>query len=245
MNAALGYQELFHRIVPVELSSFSTTSPLSTFLGSSQLPLELKDFYSNFYYREVLPTAAASGNSGANSPRISKAALCAAGGTCRSAGVEMMRVRVLAHSVSGVTTSVRLEMTCDSCLFFHYAANISAASFHDIKEDCGLIIEFAQLPALLLRLLNLLVDHPATYQASLLLRSDGAAELEFAQHLEFKTLSLMSMQVEAVPQALVRQRCPNLLQLQVTSSSSVKAPGSPGRGSTGCNNYIGSQKVLC
>jgi hypothetical protein len=50
-----------------------------------------------------------------------------------------------------------------------------------LQEDSGLIIEFAQLPALLLRLLNLLVDLPATYQASLLLHSNGAAELEFAQ----------------------------------------------------------------
>jgi hypothetical protein len=131
---ALGYQELFHRVVPVELSSFSSASHLGSLLGPSQLPLELKDFDSNFYYREVLPAAASNnGSSGTSSPRFSKAALSAAGGSCRSAGIEMMKVRVLSHSMSGVTTSVRLEMTCDSCLFFHYAANITAASFQDIK----------------------------------------------------------------------------------------------------------------
>lgn len=68
------------------------------------------------------------------------------------------------------------------------------------QEDCGLVVDFASFPALLLKLLNLLVEQPSTYLGLLVLRADGSAVLEFAQNLEFKAMSLLSMRVEAVPQ---------------------------------------------
>jgi hypothetical protein len=69
-----------------------------------------------------------------------------------------------------------------------------------LQEDCGLVVDFASFPALLLKLLNLLVEQPTTYLGLLVLRADGSAVLEFAQNLEFKAMSLLSMRVEAVPQ---------------------------------------------
>jgi hypothetical protein len=69
-----------------------------------------------------------------------------------------------------------------------------------LQEDCGLVADFASFPALLLKLLNLLVEQPSTYLGLLVLRADGSAVLEFAQNLEFKAMSLLSMRVEAVPQ---------------------------------------------
>jgi hypothetical protein len=69
-----------------------------------------------------------------------------------------------------------------------------------LQEDCGLVVDFASFPALLLKLLNLLVEQPSTYLGLLVLRADGSAVLEFAQNLEFKAMSLLSMRVEAVPQ---------------------------------------------
>jgi hypothetical protein len=69
-----------------------------------------------------------------------------------------------------------------------------------LQEDCGLVVDFASFPALLLKLLNLLVEQPSTYLGLLVLRADGSAVLEFAQNLEFKAMSLLSMRVAAVPQ---------------------------------------------
>jgi hypothetical protein len=73
----------------------------------------------------------------------------------------------------------------------------------NVQEDCGLVVDFASFPALLLKLLNLLVEQPSTYLGLLVLRADGSAVLEFAQNLEFKAMSLLSMRVEAVQQVRI------------------------------------------
>lgn len=73
-----------------------------------------------------------------------------------------------------------------------------------LQEDCNLVVDFPAFPALILKLLNMLVEQPQTYLGLLVLRADGSAVLEFAQNLDFKCMSLLSMRVEAVPQAMVR-----------------------------------------
>ncbi|WIA11211.1 hypothetical protein OEZ85_011338 [Tetradesmus obliquus] len=260
----LGYSELIQRVVPIELRSFPSSTLLQRLFTSSSCPSGLKELYSDL--SDSAEGTSKSTLSGCSSPMST---------TNSSAGVEMMKVRVLSHVVGGITTSVRVELSCDASLFFHYSANVSPSAYEDIKEDCGLVVDFASFPALLLKLLNLLVEQPSTYLGLLVLRADGSAVLEFAQNLEFKAMSLLSMRVEAVPQAmvrgyvtmrhnsvlercaeleaelfelrsLVRQRCPNLLQLgktarasPMTSPASMRSTQSPTH-----NNYAITEPAL-
>jgi hypothetical protein len=97
--AVLGYSELFQRVVPIELRSFPSSTLLSRLFTSSSCPSGLKELYSDLL--DSPDGTAKSAVSGCSSPMST---------TNSSAGVEMMKVRVLSHVVGGITTSVRVSV---------------------------------------------------------------------------------------------------------------------------------------
>lgn len=137
---------------------------LNKLFSSSNCPGGLKDLYADLLDSPDGTPKASTASGGVNNAPVPSNA---------SAGVEMMKVRVLSQSVAGSVSSLRVslsgttgwqmlskltfscpqqhsaclhdlqlstvmfcvqvELSCDSSLFFHYAANISAAAFEDIK----------------------------------------------------------------------------------------------------------------
>lgn len=94
----LGYSELFQRVVPIELRSFPSSTLLQRLFTSSSCPSGLKELYSDL--SNSAEGTSKSTLSGCSSPMST---------TNSSAGVEMMKVRVLSHVVGGITTSVRVS----------------------------------------------------------------------------------------------------------------------------------------
>lgn len=99
-HAVLGYNELFQRVVPVELRSFPSSSLLNKLFTSNSCPSGLKDLYSGLLDSEDGAHRPASPSGGVNNTPTASSA---------SAGVEMMKVRVLSQSVGGSMISLRVR----------------------------------------------------------------------------------------------------------------------------------------
>lgn len=101
---------------------------------------------------------------------------------------------------------IRIELMSENDLFFHYTCSITAAGYRQLTEDQRLLVDFAEFPAILIKMLNRCIRSPQLFFAVLVLQVDGSAALEFLQNIEHKFLDLLVLPFAESPEFLVRQQ---------------------------------------
>lgn len=119
--------------------------------------------------------------------------------------LEGLKVKVLTLGEENSVTSLRVELSSEADLFFHYSCVINNLGFSQLREDQKLTCEFREFAQTLLKMLNRCIKEPHTYLAVLLLARDGSATLEFIQNMEYKFVDLLVLPFRESPEHLVRQ----------------------------------------
>ena len=120
--------------------------------------------------------------------------------------LESIRVKVLLLGEDTNPQHLKLELTSENDLFFHYLHTTDEASFRNMQDAQKLMIEFSEYPTILVRMLNSCIKEPHSFLAVFIMRRDGQARLDFIQNIEYKFIELLSCDFVASTEEMVRQQ---------------------------------------
>ncbi|OMJ90010.1 hypothetical protein SteCoe_7687 [Stentor coeruleus] len=120
--------------------------------------------------------------------------------------LESIKTKLLVLGEDSNPRHIKLELTSENDIFFHYINSIDEAAFNNIQQSQKLMIEFSELPTILVRMLNACIKEPHSFLAVLVMHRDGRARLDFIQNIEYKFIELLSLDFVATSEELVRQQ---------------------------------------
>ena len=112
---------------------------------------------------------------------------------------------------------MKIELTSENDLFFHYTHIVDEDSFRQMQEMQKLMIEFHEYPNILIKMVNSCIKEPHRYAflvisspifsflAVFIMNRDGTAKLDFIQNIEYKFIELLSADFMASSEEIVRQ----------------------------------------
>ena len=89
---------------------------------------------------------------------------------------------------------IRIELSSENDLFFHFTSIVDEEIFKVMKDKQGLTIDYSQFTSLLEKLCNFCSNDPDNYIASFIMKKQGAATLEIIRGSEFKFLELLKLE---------------------------------------------------
>ncbi|KAL9656522.1 hypothetical protein ABK040_005284 [Willaertia magna] len=119
--------------------------------------------------------------------------------------LEAIRVKVLISEGDSGEANVRVELTSEADLFFHYTHSIDNNSFQGLQQNQKLMLDFPNYPKMLNKLLNSCVKEPEGYLCIFVMERDGIGHLNFVQNMEYKFVELLSIEFNESPEHTVRQ----------------------------------------
>lgn len=120
--------------------------------------------------------------------------------------LEAIRVKILALGDEGAFTGLRVELTSESNLFFHYVHELDIAGFKKLQQGQNLMVDFAEYPSVMVRNLDNCIKQPHSHLAVLVMKRDGSARLDFIQNMEYKFVELLSIDLKASGEDVVREQ---------------------------------------
>lgn len=120
--------------------------------------------------------------------------------------IEAVKVKILIKGEDGETRSVRIELSSENDLFFHFAHSLDDGGFVSVQEEQKLMIDFPQYAAVLIKMLNNCIKEPESHLAVFVILSDGRARLDFIQNMEYKFVELLSAMFVRSSDEVVRQQ---------------------------------------
>lgn len=119
--------------------------------------------------------------------------------------MELIKVKLLILGPEDSPTAVRLELSSEADLFFHYMHIVDAKEFGKIQESQKLVVDFVDYAAILIRMLNNCIKEPHVHLAILTVYRDmDEARLDFIQNMEYKFVELMYCNCIRSPQDIVQ-----------------------------------------
>jgi hypothetical protein len=121
--------------------------------------------------------------------------------------LEAVKVKLLLLGDDGAPSGVRVELTSENDLFFNYAHVLDEPGFRGVQEAQKLMVEFADYPAVLTRMLDACIREPHSHLAVFVMGRGGRAHLDFIQNMEYKFVELLSCAFVASDDETTRQSC--------------------------------------
>jgi len=119
--------------------------------------------------------------------------------TVRQGTLENIKVKILMLGSEDAPTSLRLELSSEGDLFFHYMQVIDEISYRLIQDAQKLMVEFHEYSNVLIRMLNSCIRDPHIFLGIFTMHGDvrGSgkdidARLDFIQNMEYKFVELMT-----------------------------------------------------
>jgi hypothetical protein len=106
----------------------------------------------------------------------------------------------------GGLSSVRMELSSEADLFFHYSHQLDEAGFQLVQEQQKLMVEFPDYTNVLIRMLNNCIKEPHSYMAVFVMQHGVHARLDFIQNMEYKFIELMTCNFERSAEEAVQQQ---------------------------------------
>ena len=106
--------------------------------------------------------------------------------------LEAVKVKLLLLGDDERPTTVKMELTSENDLFFHYTHTLDEAGFRLIQEQQKLMVDFPEYPTVLIRMLNTCIKEPHSHLAVFVMQRGGRAHLDFIQNMEYKFVELLS-----------------------------------------------------
>ena len=119
--------------------------------------------------------------------------------------LEGIKVKILTMGEENAVSSLRIELTSEADLFFHYTCAVNSLGFTHLRDDQKLMCEFREFSLTLIKMFNRCIREPNQHLVVLLLGTDGSATLEFVQNAEYKFIDLLTLPFHESPDAVVRQ----------------------------------------
>ena len=119
--------------------------------------------------------------------------------------LESVKCRVLVLDSGDGYSVLRLELSSEADLFFHYAFTIDEVGFPELKQSQKLMVEFNHLCAVVIRMLNSCIADPHANLAIFTETGDQVARLDFIQNMEYKFVELLACDCTKLPEELIQR----------------------------------------
>ena len=123
------------------------------------------------------------------------------------ASFENIGCKLLSDAVNpeGTPTRVKLELSWESNLTFHYTNIVDEQKFLDMKKKQNLNIDFAQYCNLVTKICDDCIKTPETFIGVFTIRKDGISQLQFIKGSDFKFLELLLLEFKNSPDELIKK----------------------------------------
>lgn len=121
--------------------------------------------------------------------------------------LEAVRCKILILGGQGQNQiqNVRIELTSENDLFFHYSHTVDADAYRHMQERQKLMIQFPDYTNVLIKMVNSCIKEPHSFLAVFIMNEDGSAKLDFIQNMEYKFIELLSADFMASDENTVRE----------------------------------------
>ena len=75
--------------------------------------------------------------------------------------------------------NVRVELTSENDLFFHYTHEVDLDSYRHMQEKQKLMVNFPEYANILIKMVNSCIKEPHSFLAVFVMNRDGSAKLDF------------------------------------------------------------------
>ncbi|CDJ50958.1 hypothetical protein, conserved [Eimeria brunetti] len=101
---------------------------------------------------------------------------------------------------------VRIELASENDLFFHYTHVVDEKAFQQMQQSQKLMIEFADYPHVLMKMLNSCIREPQSFLAVFIMETTGKGRLDFIKNMEYKFIELLSCDFHQSSEEVIRQQ---------------------------------------
>ena len=122
------------------------------------------------------------------------------------ASFESIKCKVLTAGEENNIIQIRIELSCENDLFFHFTSDIDEETFKIMQENQKLTVNFKEFSNLLKRLFNNCVNEPQSYISVFIMQKEGTGRLDFIQNIEYKFIELLSIDFVNSPDDTVRKQ---------------------------------------
>ena len=122
------------------------------------------------------------------------------------ASFEALRCKILLGGAENNPIQIRLELSCENDLFFHFTSDIDEETFKIMQESQKLTVNFVEYSNLVKKLFNNCINEPQSYIAVFIMQKEGTARLDFIQNIEYKFVELLSIDFVNSPDDTVRKQ---------------------------------------
>jgi len=119
--------------------------------------------------------------------------------------LEAVKVKLLLLGDVAAPHAIRVELTSENDLFFNYTHTLDPEGFRQVQEAQKLMVEFAEYPSVLTRMLDTCIREPHSHLAVFVMQRGGRGHLDFIQNMEYKFVELLSVAFTASDDETVRQ----------------------------------------
>ncbi|CAD7936671.1 unnamed protein product [Amoebophrya sp. A120] len=120
--------------------------------------------------------------------------------------LEAIKCKILLLGDEQQPNHIRIELTSENDLFFHYTHSVDEQGFRQMQESQKLMIDFPDYCSVVIKMLNNCIKEPHSFLAVFVMQRDGHARLDFIQNMEYKFVELLSCDFVASPEEVVRQQ---------------------------------------
>ncbi|CEP03088.1 unnamed protein product (mitochondrion) [Plasmodiophora brassicae] len=119
--------------------------------------------------------------------------------------LELISARIFIQGSDDAPDSVRLDLTCESDLFFYHRCTLDADKFDDLRSAQQIGVAFTTLPAVLIKAVNDCIQSAHEHIAILEVRPDGNGTLRFLQNVaNLRYAELVSLPMTKVAEGVLR-----------------------------------------
>ena len=104
------------------------------------------------------------------------------------ASFESIGCKVLIIGEENNYSQIRIELSCENDLFFHFTSDIDEETFKIMQENQKLTVNFKEFCNLLKRLFNNCINEPQSYISVFIMQKEGTGRLDFIQNVEYKLI---------------------------------------------------------
>ena len=123
------------------------------------------------------------------------------------ASFELIRFKLLSDALNEEDTAkrVKLELSWESDLLFHYTNIVDENSFLDIKKKQNLNIDFSGYCILVTKICDDCIKNPEVFIGELTIQKDGIAQLRFVKGSDFKDLELLQLEFKNSSEEVIKK----------------------------------------
>jgi len=122
------------------------------------------------------------------------------------ASFESIRCKLLTAGETNNIVQIRIELSCENDLFFHFTSDIDEETYKIMQENQKLTVNFKEFCNLLKRLFNNCINEPQSYISVFIMQKEGTGRLDFIQNIEYKFIELLSIDFVNSPDDTVRKQ---------------------------------------